>query len=208
MDIASEDPSNITLTLSNQNNIGADRGRSDYDVPQHFVASYLWDSPKVRRFGIIGQDVISNWQLNGITTLSTGEPFTVTSGIDSNLDGTLTDRPNTVGDPIMPGGRSRTQKIHEFFNTAAFAQVPAGVPYGNTRRNSLIGPGLINTDFSGFKNIPAWKESYFQFRAEFFNLFNNVNLSNPNAVLTSPLYGQISGSANARIIQFALKYNF
>ncbi len=208
MDIASEDPSNITLTLSNQNNIGADRGRSDYDVPQHFVASYLWDSPKVRRFGIIGQDVFSNWQLNGITTLSTGEPFTVTSGVDSNLDGTLTDRPNTVGDPILPGGRSRTEKIHEFFNTAAFAQVPAGVPYGNTRRNSLIGPGLINTDFSGFKNIPAWKESYFQFRAEFFNLFNNVNLTNPNAVLTSPLYGQISGSANARIIQFALKYNF
>jgi hypothetical protein len=57
-------------------------------------------------------------------------------------------------------------------------------------------------------SIPAWKDSAFQFRAEFFNLFNNVNLSTPNAVLTSPLYGKISGSANARVIQFALKYNF
>jgi hypothetical protein len=208
IDIASADPSNITLTLSNQNNISADRALSNYDVPQHFVASYLWETPIVRRFGFLGTDVMSNWQLNGITTLSTGQPFTVTSGVDSNLDGTFTDRPNTIGNPSLGGGRSRSQKIHEFFNTAAFAQVPAGVPYGNTGRNSLIGPGLVNTDFSGFKNIPAWKESYFQFRAEFFNLFNNVNLSNPNAVLTSPLYGKISGSANARIIQFALKYNF
>jgi hypothetical protein len=146
--------------------------------------------------------------LNGITTLSTGSPFTVTSGVDSNLDSILTDRPNTIGNPSLGGGRSRTDKIHEFFNTAAFAQVPANVPYGNTRRNSIVGPGLINTDFSGFKNIPVWKESFVQFRAEFFNLFNNVNLTNPNGVLTSPLFGRISGSANARIIQFALKYNF
>jgi hypothetical protein len=208
IDISSVDPSNITLTLSNQTNISADRARSNYDVPQRFVASYLWNTPTVKRFGFVGKDILSNWQLNGITTLSTGSPFTVTSGVDSNLDSILTDRPNTIGNPSLGGGRSRTDKIHEFFNTAAFAQVPANVPYGNTRRNSIVGPGLINTDFSAFKNIPVWKESFVQFRAEFFNLFNNVNLANPNGVLTSPLFGQISGSANARIIQFALKYNF
>jgi hypothetical protein len=208
IDITSVDPSNITLTLSNQNDISADRARSDYDVPQRFVASYLWSTPTVHRYGIIGKDILSNWQLNGITTLSTGSPFTITSGVDSNLDSVLTDRPNTVGNPLLDGGRSRTAKIHQFFNTTAFAQVPASVPYGNTRRNSLVGPGTINTDFSAFKNIPVFKESFLQFRAEFFNLFNNVNLTNPNGTLTSPLFGQISGSANARIIQFALKYNF
>lgn len=208
MDVSSVDPSNITLTLSNQTNISADRARSNYDVPQRFVASYLWNTPAVRRFGFVGKDILSNWQFNGIATLSTGSPFTVTSGVDSNLDSILTDRPNTIANPSLGGGRSRTDKIHEFFNTAAFAQVPANVPYGNTRRNSIVGPGLVNTDFSGFKNIPVWKESSVQFRAEFFNLFNNVNLTNPNAVLTSPLFGRISGSANARIIQFALKYNF
>jgi hypothetical protein len=113
-----------------------------------------------------------------------------------------------VGDPLLSGGRSRSAKITEFFNTSAFAQVPAGVPYGNTGRNTLVGPGVVNTDFSAFKNLLAPRETYFQFRAEFFNLFNNVNLTNPTALLTSPLYGQISGSAAARVIQFALKYNF
>ena len=209
-DISSVDPSNITLTLSDQNNIGVDRARSDYDVPQHFVASYLWATPQIHRFGLFGTEVLSNWQLNGITTLSTGTPFTVTSGVDSNLDSVITDRPNQIADPVLPGSRARREKIASYFNTAAFAQLPANAlnPYGNTSRNSIIGPGLINTDFSAFKNFPVLKRSTLQFRGELFNLFNNVNLANPNAVLTSPLYGTISSSANARVIQFALKYSF
>jgi hypothetical protein len=208
LDISSGDPSNITLTLSDQNHLSTDRGLSNFDVPQRFVASYLYETPKIARFGLLGKELLSDWQLNGITTLSTGTPFTVTSGVDSNLDSVQTDRPNTIGNPRLPGGRSRTDKINEFFDTDAYAQVPAGVPFGTTGRNSLVGPGLVNTDLSAFKNLPVWKESYLQFRAEFFNIFNNVNLSNPTAVLTSPLYGQISGSAPARVIQFALKYNF
>lgn len=208
IDIQSEEPQNITLTLSNQNDLGADRARSDFDVPQLFVASYLWNTSKLQRYGFIGKGILSNWQLNGITTFGTGTPFTIFSGVDSNLDGVSTDRPNTVGNPKLPGNRSRAQKAQEFFNTAAFAQVPANVPYGNTGRNSLIGPGVINTDFSVFRDFPLAHESVLQFRSELFNLFDNVNLQNPNNTMTSPLFGQISGSANARILQFALKYNF
>ncbi|QHN03582.1 hypothetical protein FTO74_09520 [Granulicella sp. WH15] len=207
LDISSIDPANITLTLSDQNNLSRDRAPSDYDIPHVFVASYIWETPKVNSLGVFGRYVLSDWQVNGITTLRKGTPFTVTSGVDSNLDGISTDRPNEVGNPFR-GGLNRAQKIQGFFNTAAFAQVPAGTPYGNTARNSLFGPGLVNTDFSGFKNFPAWRESTVQFRAEVFNLFNNVNLSNPNGTLTSPLFGKISGSATARQIQFALKVSF
>jgi hypothetical protein len=207
IDISSIDPANITLTLSNQNDISVDRAPSDFDIPQAFVASYIWNTPQLRRWGFLGRDVIGNWQFNGITTIHSGLPFTVTSGVDSNLDGISTDRPNIVGDPRL-SGQNRRQKIASFFNKSAFAQVPAGTPYGNSSRNSQFGPGLINTDFSAFKNIPVWRESELQFRAEAFNLFNNVNLSNPTAVMTSPLYGKISNSATARQIQFALKYSF
>jgi hypothetical protein len=69
--------------------------------------------------------------------------------------------------------------VQEFFNTAAFAQVPANMPYGNTGRNSLIGPGVINTDFSVFRDFPLANESVLQFRSELFNFFNNVNLQSP-----------------------------
>jgi Carboxypeptidase regulatory-like domain/TonB-dependent Receptor Plug Domain len=211
MDITSIDPANITLTLSDQTYLKRDYARSDYNIPQIFFASYIWAIPGTSHFGAFGKYVLNGWQVNGITTIRTGIPYNSLSGKDSNLDGIATDRPNIVGNPIFPGHRSRTDKINQFMNIAAFAQTPAGVPYGNAQRNIAIGPGYVNTDLSGFKNIPMWKESNLQFRAEFFNIFNNVNLANPNATLSSPSFGKISAlytNASPRVIQFALKLSF
>ena len=210
MDITSIDPANITLTLSNQTYLKQDYGRSDYDIPQLFFASYIWALPGTKRFGVFGNEILSGWQLNGITTLRTGVPYNVLSGVDSNLDGIATDRPNLVGNPIL-SGRSRTEKIAEYFNTSAFAKVPAGVPYGDVQRNVEIGPSFINTDLSAFKNFALWREYNLQFRTEVFNLFNNVNLANPNTTLTSPSFGRISAlytNYSPRVIQFALKLSF
>lgn len=209
MDFVSADPgSAAALQLVDENNIGRDYGLSSLDVPQRFVASYLWAAPSITRWGILGKDVLSGWQFNGITTLQSGSPFNVTSGVDSNRDGNNNDRPNVVGNPILSGDRSRGAKINEFFNTSAFAQVPADVPYGNAKRNLLIGPGYVDTDFSAFKSFPIWRQSSLQFRGEIFNVFNNVNLNNPIGVLTSPKFGQITGSGAPRIVQFALRYMF
>jgi hypothetical protein len=209
MDFVSADPgSAAALQLVDENNIGRDYGLSSLDVPQRFVASYLWAAPSITRWGILGKDVLSGWQLNGITTLQSGSPFNVTSGVDSNRDGNNNDRPNVVGNPILSGNRSRGAKIQEFFNTSVFAQVPADVPYGNVRRNLLIGPGYVDTDFSAFKSFPMWRQSSLQFRGEIFNVFNNVNLNNPIGVLTSPKFGQITGSGAPRVVQFALRYMF
>jgi hypothetical protein len=194
--------------LVDNNDIGRDRGLSTLDVPQRFVASYLWTTPAIHHWGPVGSKVLSGWQLNGITTLSTGSPFNVTSGVDSNVDGNTNDRPNVIGDPRITGGRSRRAKIQGFFNMAAFVPLPAGVPYGNTPRDLLIGPGLVNTDFSAFKTLPVWHEHNLQLRGEIFNLFNNVNLSNPNATMTSTQFGKISGSGSPRIVQFSLRYSF
>ena len=211
MDFISIDPANITLTQSNQFNVSADYARSDFDIPQNFFISYVWAVPGTNRFGLFGKDVLSGWQVNGITTFRTGIPYNVLSGVDSNRDGIATDRPNVVASPVIGGRRSRAATISAFFNTAAFAQVPAGVPYGNAQRNVAIGPGFINTDLSGFKNFPIWRESTLQFRAEVFNIFNNVNLANPNTAETSPSFGKISAlytNYSPRVIQFALKLKF
>lgn len=211
MDFISIDPANITLTQSNQLNVSQDYARSDYDIPQNFFISYVWALPGTRRFGVFGSTVLSGWQVNGITTFRTGIPYNVLSGVDSNRDGIATDRPNVVANPVISGKRSRTATINEFFNTAAFVQVPAGVPYGNAQRNVAIGPGFINTDLSVFKNFPIWRESNLQFRTEAFNLFNNVNLANPNTTETSPSFGKISAlytNYSPRVIQFALKLSF
>jgi hypothetical protein len=202
-------PNAITqILLSDSYNLSRDYGKSTLDVPQRFVASYLWVLPNISLWGALGREVLSGWQFNGITTLSTGSAFNILSGSDTNFDGIATDRPNVVGNPFLDGSRSRTAKINQFFNIAAFAPVPAGTPYGNEQANMLIGPGLVNTDFSAFKNFPVCRESRLQFRAEIFNVFNNVNLGLPTATLNSPSFGKISSAGSPRIIQFGLRYEF
>jgi hypothetical protein len=152
--------------------------------------------------------VLSGWQLNGITHLQSGSPFNVTSGVDTNFDGTNNDRPNVVGIPNL-GSRSRTQNIAMYFNTSAFAQTPAGQPYGNAQFDSLFGPKYVDTDLSAFKSFPIHNEWTMQFRAEAFNVINNVNLSNPAANLVSTAqFGKITVANSPRILQFALRLSF
>jgi hypothetical protein len=118
--------------------------------------------------------------------------------------------PNLIGKPEL-SGLGRRAKISKQFNTSAFAQVPAGVPYGSAGRNILTAPAYVNTDFSAFKNFPIWEKGILQSRAEAFNVFNNVNLAAPNGVMTSPNFVRISGlvaGSQPRLIQFALPYSF
>jgi hypothetical protein len=91
---------------------------------------------------------------------------------------------------------------------------------GNSTRNSLIGPGLVNLDFSLFKNIPMTKisESFkVQFRMEFFNVLNHPSFKSPTNNLTIlnpdgstvPFAGALTlTSTTSRQIQFALKLSW
>ena len=86
--------------------------------------------------------------------------------------------------PIFSGSRTRAQQIAEFFNTAAFAKVPAGVPYGNAGRDVLLGPNAVTWNAAAMKDFPLTESMSLQFRTDFFNLFNEVNFSDPNVTLT------------------------
>jgi hypothetical protein len=209
IDDVSGDPTSTTAyTLANQNCVACDRGLSSLDTPQRFVASYLYSLPETKRWGIFGKEVVNGWQINGITTLSTGGPFNVLSNVDTNLDGISTDRPDLIGNPNLGGGRSRAQKIAGYFNTSAFAIPAKGSPYGTSPRNPLIGPGTVNTDISAFKRFAIYEKSDLLFRSEIFNVFNNVNLSGPNGTVGNAKFGQITAAGSPRIVQFALKYEF
>jgi hypothetical protein len=192
----------------NQYDVRSSRGVDPTDVPNNFVVSYIYVTPTVNRLGLVGKQALSGWQLNGITHLQSGSPFNVISGVDTNFDGTNNDRPNVVGIPSFRN-RSRAQNIAMYFNTAAFAQIPAGQPYGNAQFDLLFGPKYINTDLSAFKSFPIYNDWTLQFRAEAFNVINNVNLSNPAANLTSAAQlGKITAANSPRILQFALRLSF
>jgi hypothetical protein len=158
--------------------------------------------------GFFGKTLLSRWQINGLTILRSGQAFNVTTGTDTNFDGTNNDRPNLIGNPNLPSGRGRIAITKAFFNTSAFATPPPRTPYGNTSFNLLFGPKYVDTDLSAFKTFPIAQEVALQFRGEVFNFFNNVNLNAPQSAANSPAFGTISSSGAPRIAQLALRLSF
>src|ERR1700750_2043934 len=101
----------------------------DIDVPINFLASYSFVLPNVQHLGFFGKTLLSGWQINGVTILRSGQPFNITSGTDTNFDGTGNDRPNLIGNPHLPSGRGRIATTKAFFNSSAFATPPPGIPH-------------------------------------------------------------------------------
>ena len=105
----------------------------------------------------------------------------------------------------------RNRPGNYWFDPTIFQQVPtaAGIGnYGTFGRNALRGPDQFNTQVT-IKKIIAVRESVrVQYIADFFNMLNHTQFSNPSTSITSPLFGQISGTASPRIIQMALRLEF
>jgi hypothetical protein len=152
--------------------------------------------------------MIDDWQLAGIFTVQSGLPFSII-GSDSAFQQTRGDYApgDTISSATFSG--SVTSRLNEYFNTAAFVLPTAYGDFGATGRNILRGPGQSNVDFSIVKFIPVTESSRFEFRTEFFNIFNIVNFANPVNILTSANFGQIvAASTGPRVIQMALKFSF
>jgi len=183
-------------------------GPSDFDAKHIASFSWIWDLPKLAAVAPIVRETLGGWQVNGLVTMRSGLPFNVVTASDIALSGTSSQRPNVVGNHKLPGDRPRGDKILAWFDRTAFAN-PATGTYGNTGRNALVGPASAVTNFGLFKNfaLPGREGLRLQFRSEFFNLFNSVNLGNPNGTMGSTM-GRITSAGDARVIQFALKLLF
>ena len=181
-----------------------ERGPSNFDITHRFVTSLIWQMPRFTSHGAVFRYLLGGWETNGIVTLEGGRPFNVVSGRDNSASAVNQDRADQIGDPSLAGWRPRGQRITQYFNTAAFAPNPAGT-FGNVGRNSLRGPGPATVDFGVIKSIPIRERTFVQLRTEVFNLFNRVNLGNPNANQSSNNFGTITSAGSPRVIQMALK---
>ena len=191
--------------IQNSMDLRSEKALSDFDVRHRFVMSFLWEIPSVRKSW--ARWAIGGWQLNGILTMSSGIPFNVVSGLDRALTGSGTQRPNLVGDPHLDPDRSRADLTAKYFNPSAYVLPPLG-SFGNSGRNSLIGPGSFNLDSSVFKNFPVRESVKLQFRGEFFNAMNNPNFSNPVSNIGTANVGSILSATAPRILQFGLRLAF
>jgi len=79
---------------------------------------------------------------------------------------------------------------------------------GTSGRDIISGPGFWNWDISAFKSFQFSESVHLQFRAEFFNAFNNVRFNPPNMDSSSPFFGQIQSAQPPRIVQFSLRLQF
>jgi outer membrane receptor protein involved in Fe transport len=216
IDDSSGDSASVFVNPSgDQLNLHQATGSSDFDRTHRFIVNYIYDVPYLG-FGFVPKnrltnEVLGGWQVSGVTTLQTGTPFTVTDANGASFYGTATSRANyAVGRTAASAVKSGpiTARYKSYFDTTAF--VTSGTDYGNTGRNILRGPGQANWDFSALKNFPLYERTRFQFRAEFFNVFNHTNFANPgSAVSSASSIGVISSTVgNPRVIQFAGKILF
>lgn len=189
------------------NNLAVNKGRSNFAVDHVLVTSFVWDLPFLRhRSGMVGA-IFGGWQLNGVLTMRTGIPFDIVPGQPSSLSGTGGERADLVGDPFLPGGRSRDEELAQFFNKAAFA-VPGSGSWGNFGRNVMSGPGQRNLDLVFGKNFRLTERQIISFRSEWFNATNTPTFNNPVNSVTNGNFGRITGSGPGRVIQMVLKYSF
>lgn len=198
------------------NNIAAERARSSFDVPHRFTGGFVYQLPfgpgRALGGGQTGAAarLLGGWQLNGIVSLQSGQPYTV--ALPGEFDNSNTgrssygfgagDRPNVNSNPNLA-----SPDPQQWFDPGAFS-LPEYGSFGNAGRNIVAGPGLANVDFSVLKDIRIAEAATLQLRAELFNLLNTPNFLNPNIFFGTPGFGRVLSARDGREVQFGMKLIF
>jgi hypothetical protein len=204
--------------------MAAERGPSTFDVTHVFTLSVFQALPldKVSFLRPLSKKLTGGWQILNITTLTSGSPFTVFSGMQQTGVGAGgADRPDRIAKPDLSTSRNiREDYFGLSANNSSFFAVPIGVAggtgpnsgrFGTLGRDTFRGPGYHVFDFSLIKDTSFGSRGknelcILQFRAEFFNIFNIVNFGLPNNVVRGSGFGIINKTAGtSRQIQFSLK---
>jgi hypothetical protein len=203
-----------------------ERAPSSFDVTHSFGLSAAQDLhlDSVGFLRPAGRKVTQGWELLSISSIASGSPFTIYSGIQQTGAGSNgTDRPDQIAVPHLSTARKARQ---DYFgqgarNAAAFFSIPIHVAggtgpnvgrFGTLGRNTFRGPAYYDFDFALIKDTPFGRRRSgaervdLQFRGEFFNLFNIVNMGLPANILDGSGFGEISKTAGtSRQIQLSLK---
>jgi len=220
------------LVYNNQNDVGAQRGASDFDRTHRLVISGTWNLPGPENARNAGVRMLGHgWSISGIVTLQSGLPFSILDSAGGTLFGPATFyiTGNLAPGAMLKGANrsgSVSSRVNEFFNTKAFAPAPfvpdgglidgkypvsgGGTTFGSLGRNILRGPDQRVGDIAVIKTTPLTERVVLIFRWEVFNVLNRPNFANPsNDVSTSSTFGVISAlTVNPRIMQYALKLEF
>jgi len=204
-------------------NLDAEYALSAYHQPYNSTTSFIVDLPFGRARQLLSDipvaldALIGGWQIAGVNSIYPGETVTLTytqnnpvfqvSGIAQDFRGANNYRPNVIGEVLLPKDQ---RDVQNWFNrNNVVIPTDPSQPFGNAERNSVRGAKIWQVDLVASKRFALpWRQSGFEFRAEFFNLFNRTNFRAPNGNRSSAAFGTITATYDPRIIQFGLKFNF
>lgn len=218
----------VLFSSQNPFNNHAEWGPSNFDVANAFTLSMAQNLnlQAIRFLSAASRVMTEGWQLLSISTLTSGSPFTVYSGIQQTGMGTVgADRPDQIAKPDLSTAHSSTRRREDYFgrgaDNAGFFSIPIGISggtgpnsgqFGTLGRNSFRGPAYYDFDYALIKTTPIGRRRSglermdVQFRSEFFNLFNIVDMGLPANTIKGSGFGVISKTAgNSRQIQFSVK---
>lgn len=211
-----------------QNQLDLYKGDADWDIRHRFSLSGLYNIPSPGR-NPVAKAILGDWAFSSVIVLQTGRPFWVVntspfnpvkdasgkvigfaagSG-DYNADGYNYDLPNTPSKDFT-GSHTRQEFISGLFKASDFA-VPSPGAQGDLKRNIYRNPGFINLDTAMVKKVPMrflGERGKLEFRFEFFNVLNRVNLQAVNTSYTSPTFGQVTSTLDPRVIQLCGRIQF
>jgi hypothetical protein len=202
----------------------SEKGPSTFDIRHVFTLSVFQNLPFDRLAFLrpVPNAITRGWQILNITTITSGSPFSVYSGIQQTGAGAGgTDRPDLVAKPDFSTSRAiREDYFGLGANNSSFFSIPINVPggtgpnggrFGTLGRNTFRGPAFHNFDIALIKDTSFGRRGknelgIVEFRAEFFNIFNVVNFGLPANTVRGTGFGLISRTAgSSRQIQFSLK---
>jgi hypothetical protein len=189
-------------------NLSVEKASSSFDHRNRFVGNLLYELPFGKGTHGWVSSVADGWQAGGLLIVQGGAPFTVNLGAANDVanvglvNGNNLERPNVSGSP-----NNGPRTAQQWFNTSIFS-LPATYSFGNTPRNSVIGPGLIDFDASLQKVWPLREAMSLQFRADAYNLPNHPNFNLPGRIFGASNFGVASSALDPRQMQFAMKLIF
>jgi hypothetical protein len=197
------------------NDIRAEWSRSVFDRPHRLVVNFIYEVPWFTGGPAAFRHILDGWQIAGVASWQSGQPFTIQTGVDSNGNGAGGDRPNVnPGGSLTPDpstGNLRTFTTENMFIVPRGAN---GLPLanslgnGNLGRNTLRGPGTTDINFSLARRFRTINDQALLVRADFLNVFNIPDYGNPVANMNSPDFGRNNNNWGNRSITLSAKYSF
>ena len=183
-----------------------ERGPANFDVRHRFAYNFVYTFPGLRQRNAALRFLLDGLRVAGTGQFQTGQPFTVNSIYDVNLDGNLTDRLDTTEGLVVTGDRRQPLRLTTDNPVSLLA--PVGED-GRVGRNTFRAGNILDLNLAVIKSLRVSETQSLTFKLDVFNFINRANFGVPVRFLEAPGFGQATETVTpGRRLQFALKYTF